>query len=155
MIIFKFYSILFLQYCSDYTVSDKEKYPTFIRTKPTESQISRSVASLLMTYNWTKVTFVYSNENEFQHTAKTIIDVSFRFCFSETSESQDITRGGGARGVMVKAMDCRIVVSEFELQSRWLRSLSDKYPRERYEPSYSPSYGLNSITTVLGEWLWH
>ena len=26
--------------------------------------------------------------------------------------------GGGPRGVMVKAMDCRIVVSKFELQSR-------------------------------------
>ena len=37
-----------------------------------------------------------------------------------------------------------------------LRSLSDKYPWERYEPPYPPSYGLNSTTTVLlGEWLWH
>ena len=37
-----------------------------------------------------------------------------------------------------------------------LRSLSDKYPWERYEPTYPPSYGLNSTTTVLlGEWLWH
>ena len=37
-----------------------------------------------------------------------------------------------------------------------LHSLSDKYPWERYEPPYPPSYGLNSTTTVLlGEWLWH
>ena len=43
------------------------------------------------------------------------------------------------RGVMDKAMDCGIVVSEFELQSRW----------ERYESPYPPSYGLNSTTTVL------
>ena len=28
-------------------------------------------------------------------------------------------------------------------------SLSGKYPRERYEPPYPPSYGLNSTTTVL------
>ena len=36
------------------------------------------------------------------------------------------------------------------------RSLSDKYPWERYEPPYPPSYGLNRTTTVLlGEWLWH
>ena len=27
--------------------------------------------------------------------------------------------GGGPRGVMVKAMDCRIVVSDFVLQSRY------------------------------------
>ena len=36
-----------------------------------------------------------------------------------------------------------------------LCSLSDKYPWERHEPSYPPSYGLNSTTTVLlDEWLW-
>ena len=36
------------------------------------------------------------------------------------------------------------------------RSLSGKYPWERYEPPYPPSYGLNSTTSVLlGEWLWH
>ena len=41
------------------------------------------------------------------------------------------------RCIMVKAMDCGIVVRKFEL----LRSLSDKYPWERYEPPYPPSYG--------------
>ena len=30
-----------------------------------------------------------------------------------------------------------------------LRSLSDKYPWEWYEPPYPPSYGLSSTTTVL------
>ena len=55
------------------------------------------------------------------------------------------------RGVMVKAMDCGIVVRKFVL-----RSLSGKYPWERCEPPYPASYGLNSTTTVLlGEWLWH
>ena len=37
-----------------------------------------------------------------------------------------------------------------------LRSLSDKYSWERYEPPYPPSYGLNSIIAVLLEgWLWY
>ena len=31
-----------------------------------------------------------------------------------------------------------------------LCSLSGKYPWERYEPPYPPSYGLNSITSVGG-----
>ena len=36
-----------------------------------------------------------------------------------------------------------------------LRSLSDKYLWERYEPPYPSSFGLNSTTTVLlREWLW-
>ena len=30
-----------------------------------------------------------------------------------------------------------------------LRSLLGKYPWERYEPPYPPSYGLNSTTTIL------
>ena len=58
-----------------------------------------------------------------------------------------LNQRGRPRGVMVKAVDCGIVVSEFELAQ--LRSLSDKYPWERYEPPYPPSYGLNSITAVL------
>ena len=63
---------------------------------------------------------------------------------------------GCPRGVMVKAMDCGIVVREFVLQCVLLHSLSGKYPWERYEPPYPPSYGLNSTTTVLlGEWLWY
>ena len=65
-------------------------------------------------------------------------------------------RWGCPRGVMIKAMDCGIVVREFVLQSQLLRSLSGKYPWERYKPPYLPSYGFNSTTTVLlGEWLWH
>ena len=49
---------------------------------------------------------------------------------------------GCPRGVMVKAMNCGIVVREFVLQVALLRSLSGKYPWERYEPPYSPSnYG--------------
>ena len=46
---------------------------------------------------------------------------------------------GCPRGVMVKAMDCRIVVREFVLQSRYYIHF-----RARYEPPYPPSYGLNS-----------
>ena len=53
--------------------------------------------------------------------------------------------------VMVKAMDYGIVVSEFELQLCNYVQLSDKYPWERYEPLYPPSYVLNSATTVIEE----
>ena len=45
------------------------------------------------------------------------------------------------RGVMVKALGCGIVVSEFLLVAL---SLSGKYPWERYELPYPSSYGLNS-----------
>ena len=61
--------------------------------------------------------------------------------------------GGCPRGVMVKAMDCGIVVSEFKLQSRYY---VHKYPWGKVWTPLSPSYGLNSTTTVfLEEWLWY
>ena len=63
---------------------------------------------------------------------------------------------GYPRRVMVKAMDCRIIVSEFELQSRYYVHFREKYPWERYEPPYPPCHVLNSATTVLLEgWLWN
>ena len=50
-------------------------------------------------------------------------------------------------GIMVKTMDCRIVVSEFELHLHYYI-----HPWERYEPPYSPSHGLNNIIAVHREW---
>ena len=57
---------------------------------------------------------------------------------------------------MINAMDCRIVVSEFVLQSRYYVHFRANTPGERYKPPYPPGYGLNSTTTaLLGEWLSH
>ena len=54
-----------------------------------------------------------------------------------------------SRGVLTNVLDCDIVVSEFELQSRICNSLSDKQTGREYEPPYPPSFGLNSSTTVF------
>ena len=56
---------------------------------------------------------------------------------------------GCPRGVMVKTIGCGIVVSEFVTPVAPVRSLSEKYPWERYKPPYPSSYGLNSTLTVL------
>ena len=57
---------------------------------------------------------------------------------------------------MVKALDCRVVVSEFELQSCDYVSFLTNTLGKGYEPPYPPSYGLNSVTAVLLEvLLWH
>ena len=72
-----------------------------------------------------------------------------------TNVSLDV-RGGCPRGVMVKAMDCGIVVREFVLQSRYYVHFRANTLGKGMNPPYPPSYGLNSTTTVLlGEWLWH
>ena len=56
-------------------MSNKLQYPTFARTKPTDSQISQSVVSILETFQWKKITFIHSDEKEFQHAANTIYQV--------------------------------------------------------------------------------
>ena len=59
-------------------------------------------------------------------------------------------------GVIVKAMDCRIVESEFELQLRYYIPFRTNTLGKGMNPFYPPSYGLNSTTTVLFEGgLWH
>ncbi|XP_067672620.1 speract receptor-like isoform X2 [Haliotis asinina] len=73
-------------YCAQTEVSNKLEYPTFARTKPTDSQISKSLVSILKLFNWNKVTFLHSNRTSYVDTADTIckllkeygINVTFR-----------------------------------------------------------------------------
>jgi len=51
-----------LQFCTSPEVSDKSLFSTFARTKPHDSQISMAVVSLLLTFNWTTIAFVYTDE---------------------------------------------------------------------------------------------
>ena len=52
------------------------------------------------------------------------------------------------RGVMVKAMDCGIVVREFVLQSRY-------YVHLRTNTLGKDMNSLILPAVLLGEWLWH
>ena len=63
--------------------------------------------------------------------------------------------GGCPRDVMVKSDRLQNRCKRVRTPVALFRSLSGKYPWERNELPYPPSYGLNSTTTVLGEWLWH
>ena len=75
-------------------------------------------------------------------------DLDFRSCLSWKDIENWYASGMCLPGVLVKATDDGIIVSEFELQSRFYVHVSDKYLRERNEPSYPPSYGLNSTTSI-------
>ena len=55
------------------------------------------------------------------------------------------------RGVMVKAMDSEIVISEFELQSHYYGHFRTNTLGKSMNPLNPPSYGLSSTTTVLLE----
>ena len=51
-------------YCQYYETSDKTSYPTFLRTRPPATFISKSVTSLLLEYNWRKVAFFHPGQEE-------------------------------------------------------------------------------------------
>lgn len=63
------------QFCTNRDTSNKKDFPTFARTRPPDTQISKSVLSLLLAYNWTHVTFLYleTSEDEYRPVANTII----------------------------------------------------------------------------------
>ncbi|XP_035734350.1 guanylate cyclase 32E-like isoform X1 [Vespa mandarinia] len=50
-------------FCTHHETSDKNKFPTFVRTRPPDTQISKSVVSVLKAFNWMKVTFMYMNSS--------------------------------------------------------------------------------------------
>ena len=49
--------------CSSNEVSDKTRYPTFIRTQPTEPMVVHSVLALLRHYSWLKFAIVWSKRH--------------------------------------------------------------------------------------------
>ena len=60
------------------------------------------------------------------------------------------------RGVRVIALNCGIVVSEFEPQSRYYVHFRTNTLEKCMNPLITPNYGLNSISAVLLERrLWH
>ncbi|XP_053684582.1 receptor-type guanylate cyclase Gyc76C [Sabethes cyaneus] len=61
-------------FCTHNETSNKKYFPTFARTRPPDLQISKSVVSLLLAYNWTQVTFFYraSDDLEYDAVAETL-----------------------------------------------------------------------------------
>uniref|UniRef100_A0A182YC47 Guanylate cyclase n=1 Tax=Anopheles stephensi TaxID=30069 RepID=A0A182YC47_ANOST len=61
-------------FCTHNETSNKKHFPTFARTRPPDLQISKSVVSLLLAYNWTQVSFLYraSDNGEFDAVAETL-----------------------------------------------------------------------------------
>ncbi|XP_064635782.1 guanylate cyclase 32E-like [Lineus longissimus] len=58
--------------CADEEVSDKELYPTFARTFPPITQVTKSIVSLLLHYNWRNFTVVYGSEDRMKMVAKSL-----------------------------------------------------------------------------------
>ena len=63
---------------------------------------------------------------------------------------------GSLCGVVANVLDCNIVVSEFKLKSHYCVDFKINTHGKDIKPSYTPSYMLNSTTTVqLKGWIWH
>ncbi|KAK5645421.1 hypothetical protein RI129_006721 [Pyrocoelia pectoralis] len=54
-------------FCTDYETSDKKRFPTFARTKPPNTQISKSILSLLKSFNWTHIVLLYLDSPDFEY----------------------------------------------------------------------------------------
>ncbi|XP_031575273.1 speract receptor-like isoform X2 [Actinia tenebrosa] len=52
------------QICKDATLSDKSKYPTFVRTIPANNKLTGPVLKLLQHYNWTRTGLVMEDSKE-------------------------------------------------------------------------------------------
>ena len=66
-------------------------------------------------------------------------------------QNKDKDNGGSPRGVMVKAMDCGIVVSEFEFQSRYYVHFRKNTLEKGMNPLILPAVDL---IVLLEGWLW-
>ncbi|XP_030571352.1 speract receptor isoform X2 [Drosophila novamexicana] len=63
-------------YCTHRDPSNKIDFPTFARTRPPDTQISKSVVALLLAFNWTQVSFLYLDDasSQYQPVAETILN---------------------------------------------------------------------------------
>ncbi|XP_070503442.1 speract receptor [Chironomus tepperi] len=63
-------------FCTSYETSNKKDFATFARTRPPDTQIAKSVVSLLLAYNWTQVTFLHVDHelSAIAPIAKTVIN---------------------------------------------------------------------------------
>ena len=115
----------------------------------------RSFSLIIKKFAWQSLPKIYicctcgltRKETDFK-VSNTWYDIS-TFFFLQWKESLNFRRC--PLGVTVNAMDCRIVVSEFELQSRYHVHLRTNLIGKGMTPPYPPRYELNCTTTILLE----
>lgn len=64
----------FNQKCADDDVSIKSKYPTFARTYPPVTQVTKSLVALLLHFNWRKFTMVVGSSHKQQTIAEKLLE---------------------------------------------------------------------------------
>ena len=64
------------QKCADDEVSDKKNYPTFARTRPPAAQVTTSILSLLLHFNWTRFSLVVGSSHGQQRVARKLLQLA-------------------------------------------------------------------------------
>jgi guanylate cyclase len=62
------------QKCADPEVSDKTKYPTFTRTFPPVTQVTKSIIALLKHFDWSRFTLVVGSTHRQQTIASKLLE---------------------------------------------------------------------------------
>ena len=64
------------QKCADHKVSDKDLYPTFARTFPPATQVTRSIVALLLHFHWQKFTIIVGSSDRWQGISQKLEELS-------------------------------------------------------------------------------
>lgn len=103
--------------CADLDVSDKTKYPTFARTFPPTSQVTSSIISLLLHFNWKRFTLVAGKSHKRQTIAKKLLEQAkvYNITINDIQEYQDphlpLTLGNPFPGIVERTfIDTRVYV---------------------------------------------
>lgn len=60
-------------------MSDKTLYPTFARTLPPATQVTKSIVSLLQHFGWRRYTMVVSSTSRWQSIADQLLSISAKY----------------------------------------------------------------------------
>lgn len=76
-----------LQNCRDSEVSNNTLYPTFARTVPPTSKVSKSVISVLQKFGWKKIVLVAGNSDTWREAAQTLQELASHYGIKATNVS--------------------------------------------------------------------
>ena len=68
--------------CSDAEISSQEKYPTFTRMEPPDTQVTNSVLALLKYYKWSKFSIIWQEDAQWETVAKHLNDQAVMLNFT-------------------------------------------------------------------------
>ncbi|KAK2710816.1 receptor-type guanylate cyclase Gyc76C-like [Artemia franciscana] len=68
--------------CADYKVSDKKLFPTFTRTFPPDTQVTKSIIALMKFYRWTRFSIVYENTDKWKTVADSLKSLATKSGFT-------------------------------------------------------------------------